>query len=430
MDEQKNSAGESKTDQKDVSLYTEENAKDNNFGDPTGSSRMPENKKRSNRKPFFVKISGYLLSGIAGSVVTVFLLSYSGFSLDDGDGIEEGTLSGQTDDAVYTSTFSSEDEASAADVVEEVSPAVVGVVNLKNVQSHFSLNEENVQSGTGSGVIFKKDNRYGYIITNYHVIEGANEIEISLYDGEKVKAELVGGDALTDLAVLRIDEKHVDKVARFGDSNKLRAGDEVIAIGNPLGLEFSRTVTRGIVSATDRTISVNTSAGEWDLSVIQTDAAINPGNSGGALINASGEVIGINSLKISREGIEGLGFAIPSNDVLPIAEELIKNGEIKRPYLGIQMYDIEKLVPFYRQSIYGNIKSGIIVVKVEPGSPAMKAGLKENDVITAVDGNEVKNVAEFRKYLYSNIKPGEQITVECYREGKKESVTITTDANK
>ena len=158
---------------------------------------------------------------------------------------------------------------------------------------------------------------------------------------------------MTDLAVLKIDEKYADEVLEFGDSDKLRAGEQVVAIGNPLGLDFSRTVTQGIVSAVNRSINVNTSAGQWDLNVIQTDAAINPGNSGGALLTIDGKVIGINSLKISRNGVEGLGFAIPSNDAVPLIEEMMKNGKIERPYMGISMAELEQIPRMYVQGFTG-----------------------------------------------------------------------------
>src|SRR5690606_21188612 len=189
-------------------------------------------------------------------------------------------------------------------MIEDASKAIVGVVNYQNKFNRFSPISENIEAGTGSGVIIKKDGKHAFIVTDNHVIEGAGKIEVSIDNGEKLTAELVGADALTGLGVLKICCRKVGAVLEFGDSDLLRAGDTVVAIGNPLGLEFSRTVTKGIVSAAERTINVSTSAGQWDLDVIQTDAAINPGNSGGALINSSGQLVGINSLKISSNGVE------------------------------------------------------------------------------------------------------------------------------
>lgn len=394
--------------------------------------------KRKDRKRQWSVMKGLATNvavGIISSFLTVSVLSFTNIPLLNkqetnikAETSDRITLQ-QSEDTVYTETFQKTGETTVADIVEELSPAIVGVVNIQQMSNRFNLQTEKIQSGSGSGVIFHKDKTYGYIITNNHVIEGANEVEISLYNGKKTDAQIVGADALTDLAVLRIDGKYVDKVARFGDSSQLRPGDEVIAIGNPLGLEFSRTVTRGIVSATERNIPVSTSAGDWELTVIQTDAAINPGNSGGALINSRGEVIGINSLKISQTGVEGLGFAIPSNDVIPIAEQLIENGSVKRPYLGVQLYNVSDIAEFYRQNLVGSLKDGIIITGVEENSPAKEAGLQENDVIVGVDGNDVQNTTDFKKYLYKHVKPGEKISVEIYRNGKKETIPLTTGGN-
>lgn len=400
------------------------------FYQSSNHNGLKEKTKRQRKNGWFKKVVSYILVGIFSSAITVSAFIYFDLPIENNSSSSDSiNIQNKSDDLEYTPTFASSDNASIADIVEELSPTIVGVINLQQLNNQFNFHSQNVQAGTGSGVIFHKDDQYAYIITNNHVIEGANEVEVSLYDGDTVKAEIVGSDALTDLAVLKIDQSYVDKVASFGDSDKLRPGDEVIAIGNPLGLEFSRTVTQGIISAIDRTVSVTTSAGEWELDVVQTDAAINPGNSGGALINASGEVIGINSLKIADERVEGLGFAIPSNDVLPIAEQLIQNGEVKRPFIGIEMYDMDDIVPFYRQSMFGNIEYGIVIAGVKEGSPAAKAGLKVNDVIVGIDGKEVKDTTELRKYLYSEVVPGDTIEIEFYREGKKQSVTLKTIEN-
>ena len=228
-------------------------------------------------------------------------------------------------------------------MVADASKSIVGIVNMKTQiqrypQGFFSQNantSEPVENGSGTGVIFKKDRDHAYIVTNNHVIEGAEEIEITVHGGEKTTAELIGTDSLTDIAVLKIDSKYATNPLAFGDSSTLRAGETVLAIGNPLGLDLSNTVTQGIVSAVDRTIEVSTSAGNWDLNVIQTDAAINPGNSGGALVNTSGQLIGLNSLKIADDGVEGLGFAIPSKTIVPIIDEIMEKGKVERPYIGV-----------------------------------------------------------------------------------------------
>src|SRR5690606_31279184 len=219
-----------------------------------------------------------------------------------------------------TETVSVDVESNIVDAVEKVRPAVVGVVNLTKNVDPWTQDVQTVQQGTGSGVIIEKIGDKARVVTNDHVVAGAEEIEVVMSDGEHVSAELLGSDEITDLAVLEIDASKVQAVAEFGDSSKLRAGEPAIAIGNPLGLELSQSVTTGVISATDRSIQVNEST---SVHVLQTDAAINPGNSGGPLVNVAGQVIGINSLKIAQQGVEGLGFAIPSNDAKPIIKDLI-----------------------------------------------------------------------------------------------------------
>ena len=319
--------------------------------------------------------------------------------------------------------------SSLSDMVEKTSPAIVGIANYKNNGNRFAQDVQSIESGSGSGVIYKIDGDTAYIVTNNHVIEGAQKLEVSLDNGEKVAAELVGQDALTDLAVLKIDAKHVDTALEFGDSDTLRAGDQVVAIGNPLGLDFSGTVTQGIVSAVDRSISVKTSAGDWELNVIQTDAAINPGNSGGALLNTAGQVIGINSLKISQGGVEGLGFAIPSNEVVPLIEKMTKDGHVERPYLGVGLADLNQVPAQYVQHLPDSVKGGVMVVSTDPTSAAAKAGLKEEDVITKINGTEVNNSTELRKLLYTELKVGDKTTITFYRGTEEKTVNVVLTGN-
>lgn len=314
-------------------------------------------------------------------------------------------------------------------MVESSSKAIVGIVNMQKQSNPFSQNSSDVESGSGSGIIFKKDNQYAYIVTNNHVIEGANALEISLYNGDKTEAKLIGADALTDLAVVRIDAKYASDIINFGDSSTLRPGDQVWAIGNPLGQQLSRTVTQGIVSAVDRSITVNTSAGDWEFNVIQTDAAINPGNSGGALINSKGEVIGINSLKIADSGVEGLGFAIPSNDLIPIVNEIIEKGKVERPYLGVGLASLEEVPRMYLQDLPNKVSEGVMITNIDANSAAAKAGLKVQDVIVAIDGKKVANSTDLRKYLYSEVKIGDKVKLEIYRDGKSQKVELTLTSN-
>ncbi|KAF1680841.1 MULTISPECIES: S1C family serine protease [Bacillus] len=336
-----------------------------------------------------------------------------------------------------SSAFKSEDSSKITDMVEGISPAIVGITNLQ-AQPNSSLfgsdssdSSEDTESGSGSGVIFKKENGKAYIITNNHVVEGASSLKVSLYDGTEVAAKLVGRDSLTDLAVLQISDDHVTKVANFGDSSDLRTGETVIAIGDPLGKDLSRTVTQGIVSGVDRTVSMSTSAGQTSINVIQTDAAINPGNSGGPLLNTSGKIAGINSMKISEDNVEGIGFAIPSNDVKPIAEELLKKGQIERPYIGVSMLDLEQVPQNYQEGtlgLFGNqLNKGVYIREVAPGSPAEKAGLKAEDIIISLKGKEINTGSELRNILYKDANIGDTVEVKILRNGKKMTKKIKLD---
>lgn len=380
-----------------------------------------------------------LVSGTVASMVTSSVFIFGGDFIDQGKkSVDESAQTasvaqtegaekeGVTPQKLSTST----DSKDRANMVESASKSIVGVVNLQDTQNQSpfqqqSTESEKVETGTGSGVIYKKANGKAYIITNNHVIEGAKEVEISLYDGQKATAAVVGADALTDLAVLTIDASKAPDGIKFGNSDSMRPGEEVLAIGNPLGLDFSRSVTQGIVSATGRSISVDTSDGAWALDVIQTDAAINPGNSGGALINTAGEVIGINSLKISESGVEGLGFAIPSNDVIPVVTELIENGKITRPYLGVSLASIEELPQYYLQDVPEAAKTGVMITSVEAGSAAEKGGLKQQDIIMEMDGTKISTAAELRKYLYTDKKIGDKVKVKVYRGKEEKTATIT-----
>ncbi|WP_174734614.1 S1C family serine protease [Mesobacillus harenae] len=369
-------------------------------------------------------------AGIVGSLLTLAIVPQTDFFKDvypitspEAVEIAQNTATaGNSTIPIQTSAKAS--SGSIADMVENSSKAIVGVVNIKQRNNNFSNQGQNVESGSGSGVIFKKAGDSAYIVTNNHVIEGASDIEISLYNGEKTSAQVVGADALTDLAVLKMDADKASSIIEFGDSSSLRPGEQVWAIGNPLGLELSRTVTQGIVSAVDRSIAVTTSAGEWDLNVIQTDAAINPGNSGGALINANGEVIGINSLKIAN-GAEGLGFAIPSNDLLPIVNEMIETGQVSRPYIGISMADLAEIPPVHLQGVPADVKGGTMITYIDPDSPAAKAGLKVKDLIVSLNNTDIGNSSDLRKYLYTKVKDGENLKVEVYRDGELVTLTLT-----
>jgi len=396
----------------------------------------PVKKKKKGRK--VQSFLSMVTAGVVGSMLTIVAIpnidtlqnlseKISGVTGEQNSAISSSNENNEAAAVVTTAATTTKDsnDIAVADMVEASSKAIVGIVNLQEQTSRYSTDTSAVEAGSGSGVIFKVTGNEAYIVTNNHVIEGASEIEVSLYNGEKASAQLIGADALTDLAVLKIDSKDVEGTLEFGDSSTLRAGEEVLAIGNPLGLEFSRTVTQGIVSATDRTIAVTTSAGEWELNVIQTDAAINPGNSGGALLNSSGQVIGINSLKISEDGVEGLGFAIPSNDVVPIVNQLIESGQISRPYMGVSLAGLEELPQMYLQEVPETVTEGAMVMQIDSSSAAAKAGLAVGDVIVSIDDVKVTNSNDLRKYLYNDLSVGDEITLKVYSKGQEKTVTMT-----
>ncbi|NYE56527.1 S1C family serine protease [Carboxydothermus ferrireducens] len=298
-------------------------------------------------------------------------------------------------------------------VAKKVSPAVVGISNIAP-GGFFGLGGLEEKS-SGSGFIISPD---GYIVTNNHVVEGAYELYVSLADGRQMKAKIIGTDPRADLAVIKVNAKNLP-VVTLGHSSTLQVGELAIAIGNPLGKEFARSVTVGVISALNRTLTYE--SGEKSLRLIQTDAAINPGNSGGPLCNAKGEVVGINSAKISIPGFEGMGFAIPIDEAKPIIEQLINKGYVTRPWLGIAGAEISE-----QEAQYYDIPQGIYIEGVVEGGPADKAGIQAKDIITAINGTKITTMAELTDELFKH-KPGEKIKVEVYRlkEGKKYTLEVT-----
>ena len=283
----------------------------------------------------------------------------------------------------------------------------------------------------GSGVIYTTSNGKGYIVTNNHVISGAAKVKVILASGKTIAAKVIGKDSTSDLAVLSIDSKYVTQTASFGDSSSLQSGQTVIAVGSPEGSEYASTVTQGIVSSPSRTITYNSN----QMTVIQTDAAINSGNSGGPLVNSDGQVIGINSMKLSSstsgDSVEGMGFAIPSNEVVTIVNQLVKKGKITRPQLGIKVADISELNSYYKKQlgIPTSLKKGLYVASVTSGSAAAKAGIKMGDVITAADGKTVSDVATLHSILYSH-NVGDKVKITVTRNGKSQTFTVALEASK
>ena len=331
----------------------------------------------------------------------------------------------------------------------DVKGAVVSVINLKRQSAssgadslYSSLFGDDSDSSSsksgkletyseGSGVVYMKSNGKGYIVTNNHVISGSDAVQVLLANGKTVNAKVVGKDSTTDLAVLSIDAKYVTQTAQFGDSKHLEAGQTVIAVGSPLGSEYASTVTQGIVSAPARTIE--TSSGNQQ-TVVQTDAAINPGNSGGALVNSAGQVIGINSMKLAQSSdgtsVEGMGFAIPSNEVVTIVNELVKKGKITRPQLGVRVVALNGIPEAYRSrlKIKSSLKNGIYVASINKNSSASRAGMKSGDVITAVDGKKVDDVSSLHSILYSH-KVGDTVNVTVNRNGRNVSLKVRLEGN-
>ncbi|MEY8700611.1 S1C family serine protease [Streptococcus ferus] len=329
--------------------------------------------------------------------------------------------------------------------VKEVQDAVVSVINYqKNSGSSYDQywsNDSNSSDSEmqiyseGSGVIYKKDGDSAYLVTNNHVIDGAEKLEIMLANGTKVVGELVGADTYSDLAVIKISSKNVDTVAEFADSTKLNVGEPAIAIGSPLGSEYANSVTEGIVSSLSRTVTSQNEEGETiSTNAIQTDAAINPGNSGGPLINIKGQVIGINSSKIASSSssssgvaVEGMGFAIPSNDVVSIINQLEENGKVIRPALGISMADLSQASTsaINELNLPDDVTSGIIVLGTQSGMPA-DGKLKKYDVITEIDGKKIESTSDLQSILYKH-KKGDTIEITFYRGKDKKTVKLELD---
>lgn len=293
----------------------------------------------------------------------------------------------------------------------------------------IAVYQQNRYAGSGSGVIYKLEGKTAYVITNHHVIDNAQSIEVIFSNGESVKAQLVGSDQYGDIAVLKMTIDFDVQPFTLGDSELLDSGETVMAIGSPLGIEYAGTVTQGIVSAPKRTISVdlnNDGKEDWDMNVIQTDAAINPGNSGGALVNAAGELIGITSMKYASEEVEGIGFALPINDAVKLVDEIIQTGKVSRPTLGISGVSLDGYSSYelYMYRIQTNLNKGIYIAAVQGGSPAGTAGLKVGDVITEFDGEEIESYKNFLTKLYSK-KPGDKVVLTINRNGTTSKVSIT-----
>ena len=330
-------------------------------------------------------------------------------------------------------------ENSTTQAVDKVKDAVVSIITYSgNSQNSFvGADDTDIDSNTeqvnseGSGVIYKKEGESAYLVTNTHVINGAKKVDVRLTDGTKVPGEIVGSDTYSDIAVVKISSEKVSTVAEFGDSSQLAVGETAIAIGSPLGSEYANTVTQGIVSSLNRHVSLKAEDGQAiSTNAIQTDTAINPGNSGGPLINIQGQVIGITSSKIASNGgtsVEGLGFAIPANDVINIIKQLEKDGKVTRPALGIHMVNLTNLstADLQKLKLPDNVTSGVAVRSVQKNMPA-NGHLQQYDVITKIDDTKISSTTELQNALYSH-SIGDEMTVTYYRNGKEETTKIKLD---
>lgn len=369
------------------------------------------------------------LGGLAGTLVSPLLQNSANSS---------NTTTSSSKTTVSTTKYSN--ETSTTEAVKKVQNAVVSVINYQKSSSKTNSVFGNTESsdeleiaGEGSGVIYKKDGNYAYLVTNTHVISGAEKIDIQLSTGEKVEGELVGSDTYSDIAVIKIAADKVSTVAEFADSDSINIGETSIAIGSPLGTTYANSVTQGIISSLSRTVTSKSEDGQTiSTNAIQTDTAINPGNSGGPLINIQGQVIGITSSKItstssstSGVSVEGMGFAIPSNDVVTIINKLEKDGKVTRPALGIQMTDLTNLSTSQLKTAGlsdSDLTSGVLVISTQSGLPA-DGKLEKYDVITAIDGEAVGTTSDLQSQLYKH-NIGDSIEITFYRQGKKQTTTV------
>ena len=354
------------------------------------------------------------------------------------------TQGNSTSNQANTTSVSSvqySNETSTTKAVEKVQDAVVSVINyqtqssdsLSSIFGNIESSDELAVAGEGSGVIYKKDGDTAYIVTNNHVISGAEKIDILLASGEKLSGELVGADTYSDIAVIKIAADKVTTIAEFANSDTIKVGETAIAIGSPLGSVYANTVTQGIISSLSRTVTSQTEDGQTiSTNAIQTDTAINPGNSGGPLINIQGQVIGINSSKITSSSIsssgvavEGMGFAIPSNDAVQIINQLETNGKVTRPALGVQMVNLTDLSTSQLEKAglaNTDLTSGVLIVSTQPGLPA-DGKFEPYDVIIEIDGETIENKSDLQSELYKH-QIGDTITVTYYRNNKKMTVDI------
>ncbi|KDB01440.1 trypsin-like peptidase domain-containing protein [Apilactobacillus kunkeei] len=376
-----------------------------------------------------------LVAGLLGGGI-----AYGGASLLQSTGVDVAVPTGSNaGGTASTSNLKVNVQSQSEKAYQAVKNSVVSVINLKSTSSDsfdsmLGKSSSKLEANSeGSGVIYKKSGNAAYIVTNNHVVSGASAIQVLLSNGKQLEAKVVGTDSVTDLAVLKINGSMIKSVASFGNSDNIKVGETSLAIGSPLGSAYASSLTQGIISAKKREVPLTGSNGQATgntATVIQTDTAINPGNSGGPLINLAGQVIGINSMKLASDSegtsVEGIGFAIPSNEVVKIINQLVKSGKIERPALGIQYVDLTNIAVSQQRSILklpSSVENGVVVYTVTKNSPAENAGLKKYDVIVELAGKKISSQDEVKNILYSQ-KLGSTVSIKYYRDGKLKTGTI------
>lgn len=382
-----------------------------------------------------MKSSSNLLKKL-GNIALIFVVGFLGgilgtfLTLQTSHSSTSNTESKQVHSTTVKTAY--KNTTSTSEAVDKVKNAVVSVITYSDSSNQGLFEKEDNSdsqiSSEGSGVIYKKEGKYAYLVTNTHVINGAKKVDILLADGNKVPGEVVGSDVYSDIAVVRISADKAKAVAEFGDSNQLTVGETAIAIGSPLGTDYANSVTQGIISSQGRNVKLKADNGQnISTRALQTDAAINPGNSGGPLINIQGQVIGITSSKISNNGqtsVEGMGFAIPANDVVNIIKQLEEKGKVVRPALGIQMMDLSNLSTsdLSQLKLPEKISGGVLVRSTLENMPASDK-LQRYDVITKIDDIDIESTADLQSALYSH-QINDTIKVTFYRDGKQQTTSI------
>lgn len=381
--------------------------------------RMNQNRERMmemSKKTILSVVSGAVAGSMIASAMTLSFVGYFDKAALDSSAVKSGVAAGVPysgeENLTAISTETEKKALSVEEIAKQVGPSIVGISCTAAVRTFYGTQ---TAESIGSGIIIGEE---GHIVTNYHVIDGAQTITVNLTSGGQYEATVIGGDQKTDIAVIKINAKEELHVAKIGDSDEVEVGSLAVAIGNPMASELFGTVTAGVISGVNRSMVVD----EREMNLIQTDAAISPGNSGGALINKYGEVIGINSVKLVDSSAEGLGFAIPMNEAVPIVQDLVKYGYVKgRPIIGVSVREITKEIARYNNLL---VESGLYVMSVSEGSGAANAGLQRGDIITKFDGQKVTTASQMNK-IRDKHKAGETVDVSILRGNVEKNVKIT-----